>query len=65
MSISLKGPTVLASFAVQPVTRETESERYFDNPYIPKRWEKMIPAEVKQNPVKMILLFHFALQYRT
>ena len=34
MSSSLKGLTVLASFAVQPVTRETESERYFENHYI-------------------------------
>ena len=33
MSSSLKGLTVLASFAVQPVTRETESERYFENHY--------------------------------
>ena len=31
MSSSLKGLKVLASFAVQPVTRETESERYFEN----------------------------------
>ena len=33
MSSSLKGPTVLASFAVQPLASETESERYFDNHY--------------------------------
>ena len=31
MSNSLKGPTVQASFDVQPVALETKSERYFDN----------------------------------
>ena len=33
MSISLTGATVLASFAVQPLASETESERYFDSHY--------------------------------
>ena len=43
MSSSLKGLTVLASFAVQPVASETESERYFDNHY---NYIKTDPREV-------------------
>ena len=41
MSSSLKELTVLASFAVQPVTRETESERYFENHYKVKSIREM------------------------
>ena len=41
MSSSLKGPTVLASFAVQPLASETESERYFGNHYNQKKKQKL------------------------
>ena len=54
MSISLKGRTVLASFAVQPVASETESERYFDNHYRKKFTSNIVCEKNGGDEIKMV-----------